>query len=68
VSTGTSIEMRRSDNAIPFMIGLSAAIAQESFSPFESRTMMDGWKMASSTANDIQKTNPQYLETCKTSL
>jgi hypothetical protein len=68
VATNATIEMRRSDNAIPFMIGFSAAVANESFSPFESKISSDGWKVASSAANDIQKTNPQFIEACKTSL
>ena len=68
VKSGSSIEMRRSDNAIPMMIGLSAAIAGQVFSPFGSGTMSDGWKLASSTANDIQNFNPGFLETCITSL
>ena len=68
VKTGSTIEMRRSDNAIPMMIGLSAAIAGQSFSPFGSGTMSDGWKIASSAANDIQNINPGFLETCITSL
>jgi hypothetical protein len=68
VATTATIEMRRSDNAIPFMIGFSAAVANESFSPFESKISSDGWKVASSAANDIQKTNPQFIEACKTSL
>jgi hypothetical protein len=68
VSTSSSIEMRRSDNAIPFMQGLSGAIVGETFSPFGSSTFSNGWKLASSTANDIQKYNPRYLEACRTSL
>lgn len=68
VGTGASIEMRRSDNAIPMMIGLSAAIAGQSFSPFGSGTMSNGWKIASSAANEIQNINPGFLETCFTSL
>ena len=68
VATNATIEMRRSDNAIPFMIGFSAAVAQEAFSPFESSVPSQGWKVASSAANDIQKTNPQFIEACKTSL
>jgi len=68
VGTNASIEMRRSDNAIPMMIGLSAAIAGQSFSPFGSGVMADGWKIASSAANEIQNINPGFLETCFTSL
>lgn len=68
VPTTASIEMRRSDNAIPFMLGLSAAMVAENFSPFGSKPFSEGWKLASSTANDVQRYNPQYLETCRTSL
>jgi len=68
VGTGSSIEMRRSDNAIPMMISISAAIAGQSFSPFGSGTMSDGWKIASSAANEIQNINPGFLEACFTSL
>jgi hypothetical protein len=63
-----TIEPRRSDNAIPFMIGMSSAIAGETFSPFGSSHFSNGWKLAASTANDIQKYNPQYLQTCQSSL
>ena len=62
------IEMRRSDNAIPLMLGMSAVMVGENFSPFGSRPMTQGWALASSTANDIQKYNPQYLNACRTSL
>jgi hypothetical protein len=68
VPTNASIEMRRSDNSIPFFIALSAAIAGESFSPFGSKPISEGWKLASSTSNDIQRYNPDYLNTCRTSL
>jgi hypothetical protein len=68
VAKTASIEMRRSDNAIPFTIGLSAAIAGEVFSPFGSKAISDGWKVASSAANDIQRYNPQYLAACRSSL
>jgi hypothetical protein len=62
------IEMRRSDNAIPLMLGMSAVMVEENFSPFGSGPMTQGWALASSTANDIQKYNPQYLNACRTSL
>lgn len=64
----SNIEPRRSDNAIPFMIGFGAAILGETFNPFGSSPFTDGWKLAASTANDIQRYNPQYLETVRTSL
>ena len=64
----SSIEMRRSDNAIPFMLGFSGAMAGETFSPFGSSPFTDGWKLASSIGNDLQRYNPQFLITCQTSL
>ena len=68
VLPGSSIEMRRSDNAIPLMLGMSAAMAGETFSPFGSKSFTGGWKLASSAANDIQKANPQFLHVAKTVL
>ena len=64
----STIEMRRSDNAIPFMLGFSGVMAGESFSPFGSSPFTNGWKLASSTGNDLQRYNPQFLITCQTSL
>jgi hypothetical protein len=68
VKTTDTIEPRRSDNSIPFMIGMSSTIVGEKFSPFGSGTFSDSWKLAASTANEIQKVNPQFLATCKSSL
>jgi len=68
VQSGSSIEMRRSDNAIPFMLGMSAAMAGETFSPFGSKSFTGGWKLAASAANDIQKVNPQFMQVAKTVL
>jgi hypothetical protein len=68
VPVTSTIEMRRSDNAIPLMMGFSAAMVGENFSPFGSKPLTQGWQLASSAANDIQKYNPQFLQTCRTSL
>jgi hypothetical protein len=68
VPTSSNIEMRRADNSIPFMLSLSAVSIGENFSPFGSSAFTGGWKLAASTANDIQKYNPQYLQACRTSL
>lgn len=68
VPVDSMIEMRRSDNAIPFMLGMNATMMGENFSPIGSKPIMQGWQLASSTANDIQKYNPQYLRACQTSL
>jgi len=50
------------------MLGFSGAMAGETFSPFGSSPFTNGWKLASSAANDIQRYNPQFLATCRTSL
>jgi hypothetical protein len=68
ISPFSKIEPRRSDNGIPFLLGMSAALVGETFSPFGSKTFTEGWKLAASTGNDIQKYNPQYMEVCRTSL
>ena len=68
VPIDSMIEMRRSDNAIPFMLGFSATMVGETFSPFGSRTFSDGWRLAASTANDIQRYNPGYLRAVQTAL
>ena len=61
VATDATVEMRRSDNAIPFMQGFSAVMVGETFSPFGSRCFSDGWKLAASTGNDVMRYNPRYL-------
>jgi hypothetical protein len=68
VPTTSSIEMRRSDNAIPFMLGFSGVMVGETFSPFGSRPFTDGWRLAASTGNDIQRYNPQYLRAIQSAL
>lgn len=68
VATNAVVELRRSDNAIPFMIGLASGIAGQTQCPFNSSVFTEGWKVASSVGNDLQRYNPQYLATCRTSL
>jgi hypothetical protein len=68
VPSDSMIEMRRSDNAIPFMLGFSAVMVGETFSPFGSSPFTGGWRLAASTANDIQRYNPAYLRAVQTSL
>lgn len=68
VATNAIVEPRRSDNAIPFLIGLASGIAGQTKCPFNTSTFTEGWKVASSVGNDLQRYNPQYLETCRTSL
>ena len=50
------------------MIGMSSVIVDETFSPFGSTPFSQGWRLASSTGNDVQKYNPRFLEACRTSL
>lgn len=68
VATNAVVEPRRSDNAIPFLIGLASGIAGQAQCPFNTSTFTEGWKVASSVGNDLQRYNPQYLATCQTSL
>lgn len=68
VSPFSQIEPRRSDNSIPFLLAMSGAMVGEKFSPFGSKPFTGGWQLAASAANDIQKYNPQFLNTCRTSL
>ena len=68
VSPFSQIEPRRSDNSIPFLLAMSGAMVGEKFSPFGSKPFTDGWQLAASAANDIQKYNPQFLNTCISSL
>ena len=68
VSPFSQIEPRRSDNSIPFLLAMSGAMVGEKFSPFGSKPFTGGWQLAASAANDIQKYNPQYLNTCRSSL
>jgi hypothetical protein len=68
VDTDSDIEMRRSDNAIPFMLGFSGVMVGETYSPFGSRPFTDGWRLASSTGNQVQRYNPRYLRAIQTAL
>lgn len=68
VATNVGIEMRRSDNAIPFLIGLATGIAEETRCPFNTKQFTQGWEIASSVGNDLQSANPLYIEACRSSL
>lgn len=71
---GTSssiVDPRRSDNAIPFMIAASAAMVNDTKSPFQTGVFTSGWKVGSSVANDLQKHSPStraFLETARSAL
>jgi len=67
-STSSIVDVRRSDNAIPFMIAASAALTGDTKSPFSTSVFSTGWKVASSVGNDLQRHSPHFLETARTSL
>lgn len=68
VPAGTLIESRRSDNALPFLMSAATSIIKQSNSPFPFSTFYNGWKLASSVGNDVQRYQPQYLTVVRTSL
>ena len=68
VATTTSMEPRRADNTIPFMIAMGAALVDDTRSPFETGVHVDGWKRACSVGNDVQRYQPTFIEIVKTSL
>lgn len=70
-SSSSIVDPRRSDNAIPFMIASSAALVNDTKTPFQTGVFTSGWQVASSVANDLQKHSPTtraFLETARTSL
>jgi hypothetical protein len=68
VPTNSVMEARRSDHSIPFMIAMASVIVDDTISPFPTSVHNDGWKLASSVGNEVQRYNPQYLSVCATSL
>jgi hypothetical protein len=68
VATAATLELRRADNAIPFLIGLASGIAESEKCPFSTKHFTGGWQLASSVGNDVQRQQPLYLQACRTSL
>ena len=64
VPTTSKLEARRSDNSLPFMVAMGAALVNDDKSPFPIDVHNDGWKLASSVGNDVQKYNPEFLSVC----
>ena len=62
------LEPRRSDNSIPFMLGMGAALVDDTKCPFSTSVISTSWALASSVGNEVQRYQPQFLETCRTSL
>jgi hypothetical protein len=48
-------ELRRSDNAIPIMIGLATSFSNDTSCPFPTSVFSEGWKIASAAGNMLQK-------------
>lgn len=65
-SITSAVEPRRSDHAIPMMIGIATVLANDSGCPFPSGAFSEGWKVAASVGNDLQKSNPEYLRQIQT--
>jgi hypothetical protein len=68
VPTNSVLEARRSDHSIPFMIAMASVIVDDTISPFPTSVHNDGWKLAASVGNEVQRYNPAYLSVCATSL
>lgn len=64
VPTTSVLEARRSDHSLPFMTAMGAALVNDTISPFPIDVHNDGWKLASSVGNDVQKYNPGFLSAC----
>lgn len=67
VATNTSIELRRSDNAMPFMISLACALVEDTKSPFSDSVFMNSWTAASSVGNFLMRENPSVIRNLRES-
>lgn len=56
-----SIEFNRADNAIPFMIGMSAINTGLEKSPFSTTTFSEGWKLAQSVNSFLATDQNDFL-------
>ena len=68
VPTTSTMECRRSDHSIPLMIAMASVLVDDTNSPFPTSVHSEGWKLASSVGNDVQRYNPNFLSTCVSSL
>lgn len=59
------LDLRRSDTAIPIMIGLSVlnSVPELKKSPFPDKTFTEGWSLSNSVMNFIQKNDSQFFST-----
>lgn len=68
VATDSVVETRRSDNAIPFMIGFASAMVEDTRCPIKTSVFSSAWKLSASVGNDLQNYNPQFLANIRISL
>lgn len=61
-----SIELNRGDNAIPFMIGMSAINSNMDKSPFPSTSFSEGWKLAQSVNSFVSSNQNDLLTVMRT--
>lgn len=67
-SIDAAIDLRRSDNAVPLLIGMASALAGEVNSPFPTSAFSNGWKLAASVGNFVQDRNPEFIKVCRENL
>lgn len=58
-------DVRRADTAIPLMSALSAAASGTDRSIFSADTYKQAWLMSNGISNQLQNSNPQFLEAVK---
>jgi hypothetical protein len=68
IKTDSIIEARRSDNAIPYLIAMTAVIAGDTVTPIPTSVHSESWKIASSVGNDLQRYNPDFFTTISATL
>lgn len=61
ININTNIDLKKTDNAIPLMIGMSARISGDTYSPFPTKVFSEAWKNASFAMTRIQKINKDLL-------
>jgi hypothetical protein len=65
VAATVNFEPRRSDNALPFMVGMAAAVLEETSSPYSIDMFAESWQLASGVGNHLQNSDPEMLIACR---
>lgn len=60
-----SLDLRRADNAIPFMIGMSSILTDFDKSPFSDLTFTKGWEKSLAVSNFLIKEDSEEIETLR---